>query len=47
MVSSACVERIFALYRALFSDFQQSSLEDVKEGSVLIHFNEGQRRLGR
>jgi hypothetical protein len=46
-VSSACVKRIFSLYTTLFDDFQRRTLEDCKEFSVMIHFNEGQRRLGR
>jgi hypothetical protein len=44
MTSSACVERIFSLYRSLFSNLQERCLEDVREASIMIHFNENQRR---
>jgi hypothetical protein len=38
MMSSACVERIFSLYDSMFSDSQESALEDRREGSVIIYF---------
>lgn len=44
MPSSSCVERIFALYNALFTNNQQSALEDMKQASVMIKFNENQRK---
>jgi len=47
MPSEACVERIFALYTGMFNAQQQRALEDYKAGSVIIAFNEQQRREGR
>lgn len=43
MPSSACVERIFSLYDAMFGDNQQGALEDLRECSVMTRFNENQR----
>ena len=42
--SSGCVERIFSLYDSLFDESQESALEDVRETSVMMRFNENQRR---
>jgi len=37
--SSAAVERVFSLYDNKFSDKQQSALEDLKEGAIMIKAN--------
>ncbi len=37
--SSAAVERVFSLYDNKFSDKQQSALEDLKEGAIMIQAN--------
>ena len=41
--SSGCSERIFSLLRWMFSDAQQSALEDNKETSIMLRFNEKNR----
>ena len=41
--SSGCSERIFSLLRWMFSDTQQSALEDNKETSIMLRFNEQNR----
>lgn len=43
MTSSASVERLFSLYEGRFSDQQQGALEDYKEASIMLHYNELQR----
>ena len=45
MTSSACVERIFSLYDNMFTDHQERALEDRREASVMLRFNDTQRRL--
>ena len=37
--SSAAAERVFALLRAKFSSYQESTLEDYKACSVMMEFN--------
>jgi hypothetical protein len=44
MTSSGCVERIFSLYTSMFDVEQESALEDLREASIMLRFNEGQRR---
>ena len=43
MTSSASVERLFSLYGGRFGDQKQSALEDYKESSIMLHYNELQR----
>lgn len=43
MTSSACSERIFSLYQGMFSEEQESIIEDRREASVMLRFNENQR----
>ena len=43
MCSSAAVERVFSLLNNSFDDSQQSSLNDYKESSVMIRYNENFR----
>jgi hypothetical protein len=42
--SSGCVERVFSLYDSLFGASQESALEDIREASVMMRFNDNQRR---
>jgi hypothetical protein len=44
MTSSASCERAFSLYVTMFSDYQQSCLEDRVEGSIMIRYNDNQRK---
>ena len=46
-VSSASVERIFSLYDSLFGSHLELALEDRREASVMLHFNQKQRDMGR
>lgn len=43
MCSSASVERVFSLLNCLFDDQQQKCLNDYKEASVMIRYNENYR----
>lgn len=43
MCSSASVERVFSLLNCLFDDHQHRALNDYKEGSVRIRYNENYR----
>jgi len=43
MVSSASVERVFSLLNHSFDDHQQNSLQDYKEASVRLRYNENWR----
>ncbi len=43
MVSSAAVERVFSLLTFMFDDQQQRALNDYKEASVRIRYNENFR----
>jgi len=43
MTSSASVERLFSLYDGRFGDQQQGALEDYRESSIMLHYNELQR----
>jgi hypothetical protein len=45
MSSSACVERIFALYESMFTDEQENALQDYKSAAIMIRFNTNQRRM--
>ena len=38
--SSGCSERIFSILRRMFNDSQQGALEDYKETSIMLRFNE-------
>jgi hypothetical protein len=40
MVSSASVERVFSLLNHSFDDHQQSALQDYKEATVRLRYNE-------
>ena len=42
--SSGCSERIFAILRWMFTDARQRSLEDNKETSIMLRFNELDRK---
>jgi hypothetical protein len=42
--SSGCSERVFALLRWMFHENQQNALEDGKETSIMLRFNEAQRQ---
>eukprot|EP01032_Pedospumella_encystans_P022767 gene22767-25791_t len=44
MTSSASCERIFSLYSGRFGDLQRAALEDYKEASIMLHYNDLQRR---
>ena len=44
MTSSASCERAFSLYVTMFTDAQQSCLEDRVEGSIMIRHNDNQRK---
>lgn len=41
--SSACVERLFSYFREDFDDTQEKALEDYKEASTMMRFNESMR----
>jgi hypothetical protein len=43
MCSSASVERVFSLLNCLFDDQQQQRLNDYKEASVMVRYNENYR----
>lgn len=43
--SSASVERVFSLYDNKFSDEQQSALEDLKEGAIMVQANYNFRKI--
>ena len=43
MCSSASVERVFSLLNNLFDDFQHRCLNDYKEASIKIRYNENYR----
>ena len=43
MVSSASVERVFSLLNHSFDDHQQSALQDYKEATVRLRYNENWR----
>jgi hypothetical protein len=43
--SSAAAERVFSLLDAFFGSKRESCLEDLKEGSVMLRYNEVKRRL--
>jgi hypothetical protein len=45
--SSACVERVFSLYEDFFGDHDKACLEDRREASIKLRFNQNQRGLGR
>jgi predicted nucleic acid-binding Zn ribbon protein len=47
MPSSACVERVFSVYSALFTDTNASTLEDRRECTVMMRYNEVRRENGR
>ena len=42
--SSATVERLFSYLRQAFDCHQESALEDVKETTVLLRYNENMRK---
>ena len=41
--SSACVERIFSMLEALYNDTQTATLEDAREASIQLRYNNLQR----
>jgi len=41
--SSAVAERVFSMYKHLFNETQANALEDVRELSIKLRFNENQR----
>ena len=43
MTSSASVERMFSLYVSMFNSEQERVLEDRREASVLMRYNDNQR----
>jgi hypothetical protein len=43
MTSSGCVERLFSLYVAMFGELMERCLEDRRECTIMLNFNNRQR----